>query len=642
IPVAGLLWFALVIPDVLAILGVGLSILAFFYFGIKYSLLSLTDMIEKYKNRRITKLPIWAKAAFLVVIIVLPLSMVFGVVLSQARIFNTYTLTMEDGTKLVMDVYLAPGVIGPQPVIYVQTPYNKSSELGAGMYTMLYLPQGYHIVVQDVRGTGVSEGGDADDFILYNNTYTDSNETIEWILDQTWCNGNIASVGGSGLGMPQFYLAGTTPNGLVCQSIMIASPNVGNSTVLPGGVLKENVFNSWLQMTVPDSYQEMRDRMLPFQKQEAIFYNNTALDMDGGPEFKNVNVSAVHIGGWYDMFQQFTLDSYMGYDDEGMVGAQGKQALIMGPWTHGAFTTTKQGELTYPANSIGMDPLNLFSITKEGNKILYYETAIFDYYLRGIDLPTDFLDERVSYYMMGAVDGSSVVGANEWKYASDWPITTGVSNVKWNLTDDGKLVNTTVSTNANLSYTYNPKNCSPTVGGLNLMYQSGPWDQAAVEERTDVLIFETDNLTAPLNVLGHMEAHLWIKSNCTNTDFMVRICDVYPDGRSMLINDGAINAKRRDGLDRDAADLDTVTEDIDEAVEVVVDLWSTALQFNTNHKIRIIISSSNYPRYGTNPNTGVPIEAFSTDYMEYNIANNTICVGPDYPSHIVLPIQTTS
>jgi putative CocE/NonD family hydrolase len=185
---------------------------------------------------------------------------------------------------------------------------------------------------------------------------------------------------------------------------------------------------------------------------------------------------------------------------------------------------------------------------------------------------------------------------------------------------------------ANYSFLYDPTNPVPSLGGTNLMISPGPYDQSSIENRSDVLIFETPTLTERIDVVGHMFARLWVMSNCTNTDFTVKLTDVYPDGKSMLISDGIINAIRRDGYDKDAAPLNSVGP-----IPLTIDLWSTAYQFNIDHKIRIAISSSNYPRFAINPNTGVPQEIYSYQYLDRFIANNTILVGPDYPSSISLP-----
>ena len=169
------------------------------------------------------------------------------------------------------------------------------------------------------------------------------------------------------------------------------------------------------------------------------------------------------------------------------------------------------------------------------------------------------------------------------------------------------------------------------------MIAPGPYDQRSAESRSDVLIFETPVLTSSIDVIGHMWANLWITSNCSNTDFTVKITDVYPNGQSMLLTDGIINAIRRDGFDKDAAPLNS-----SQPVKVTIDLWSTAYQFGVGHKIRVAISSSNYPRFAINPNTGTPPKLYSYQYLNQNIANNTILVGPDYPSHIILPRPTSS
>jgi putative CocE/NonD family hydrolase len=289
----------------------------------------------------------------------------------------------------------------------------------------------------------------------------------------------------------------------------------------------------------------------------------------------------------------------------------------MGPFTHGFPTEGKQGELFFPTKS-----LSSFDIYME------WEQELFDYALLGTLF--DWTGNRVAYYMMGDVDDTSV-NANDYRYAKDWPIP--YENDTWYLSIGDSLLNNTLPLlSANYSYLYDPRDPVLTLGGTNLVIPAGPYDQRTVENRSDVLIYESSVLTSPYEIVGQIWAHLYVKSNCTNTDFTVKITDVYPDGRSILINDGIINAIRRNGFNATAPDLNSI-----EFTEVDIDLWSTAYQFNTGHKIRIAISSSNYPRFATNPNTGAPQEAYSYQYLQKYIANNTILVGPDYPSHIILP-----
>lgn len=614
-PIIGILYFVFFESDSYAIAAVGISLLTYLYYGLKTSSISLSNLLEKYNKRRLNKFPTIVKFIVIIILIVFPTTTIICTAICEPH-KQTFMIEMDDGIKLATDVYFAPGSFGaPRPVILVRTPYNKNGMGASLMGGMLYLSQDYHYVVQDIRGTYDSEGEEGY-FLLFMKDYLDGVYTINWILDQTWCNGKIASQGGSALGINQFFYAGMNPEGLVCQSILVATPDLYKTSMFQGGAFKEYLDHNWIKGTTPDSYEQQMERFISHAKKD-IFYNSTSLFMEEGPNFQNINVCALHTGGWYDLFQQGTLDGYMGYDDLGLEGAKGKQLLIMGPSTHGPPTAGKKGELTYPKGEI--DGLNLY---------LEWEQMLFDHALLGKPLDWDNIN-RVAFYMMGDVDDDSI-DANKWRFAPDWPIDH--INDTWYLNTGGKLVNGSKGTNAYYSYLYDPRDPVPTVGGLNLILDSGPYDQREVEDRTDVLIFETDNLTASIDVIGHMWAHLYVKSNCTNTDFTVKICDVYPDGRSMLINDGIINAIRRDGVTIDAPPLNSV-----EYAEVDIDLWSTAYQFNVNHKIRITISSSNYPRFAKNPNSVAPQAVMSDKYLQFYIADNTILIGPDYPSYIILP-----
>ncbi|MFX0174426.1 MAG: CocE/NonD family hydrolase, partial [Candidatus Hodarchaeota archaeon] len=302
----------------------------------------------------------------------------------------------------------------------------------------------------------------------------------------------------------------------------------------------------------------------------------------------------------------------MGYNSLGQAGARGRQLLIIGPFTHGFPGEGKHEQVIFPTKSISAFDL-----------YLKWEQKLFSHIFHGREF--DWNENRVAYYMMGEMNDSSE-GVNDYRYAKDWPIEPYV-NDSWYLTanmglskDSPGLINT------NVSFIFDPTNPVPTLGGTNLMIPSGPYDQSSIEKRTDVLIFETSRLSEKIEAIGNMFARFWVMSNCSNTDFTVKITDVYPDGKSMLVSDGIINAIKRDGYDKDAAPLNTAGP-----IPLTIDLWSTAYQFNIGHRIRIAISSSNYPRFAINPNTGAPQEIYSYQYLDRFIANNTILIGPDFP-----------
>ena len=181
---------------------------------------------------------------------------------------------------------------------------------------------------------------------------------------------------------------------------------------------------------------------------------------------------------------------------------------------------------------------------------------------------------------------------------------------------------------AKLTYRYDPDNPVPTTGGQELFGAKGPLDQRPVESLPDVLLFTTDALAEPLEVTGRITARLYVASDCPDTDFTVKLSDVYPDGRSMLVTDGILRACFRESFTKESP------LEPGKVYEITVDLWSTSLVFNRGHKIRVAVSSSNYPRFDANPNTGRPFR----EGGEVRVANNTLYVSQERPSHILLPV----
>ncbi|HID25652.1 MAG TPA: CocE/NonD family hydrolase [Thermoplasmata archaeon] len=243
-----------------------------------------------------------------------------------------------------------------------------------------------------------------------------------------------------------------------------------------------------------------------------------------------------------------------------------------------------------------------------------------------MDAPSGF-DEwpAVTYYVMGDVDDSSAPG-NEWRHADVWPIPAEETSFYFH--ENGTLNMDYPGDYDPITYTYDPTNPVPTIGGQNLMLPSGPFDQRLVENREDVVLFTTPPLTEPVEATGPVKAKLFVSSDCVDTDFTVKLTDVYPDGRSILITDGILRMRNRDG--RDHWELMKPGE----IYEIEVDLWSTSYIWNTGHRIRVAVSSSNYPRFLANPNTADAIYKNTT----YKIAHNTLYFDNTHPSCIILPI----
>jgi putative CocE/NonD family hydrolase len=226
---------------------------------------------------------------------------------------------------------------------------------------------------------------------------------------------------------------------------------------------------------------------------------------------------------------------------------------------------------------------------------------------------------------MGDTEDKTAPG-NRWRSAAAWPPPAKVTPFYFHA--DHTLDPKKPDGAGQLAYKYDPQNPVPTIGGQNLLITKGPMDQRPVESREDVLLFTTEPLSEPVEVTGRITAKLFIASDCPDTDFTVKLCDVYPDGKSMLVTDGIQRASLRNSYER------RELLELGQVVEVNVDLWSTSLIFNRGHRIRIAVSSSNSPRFEPNANTGDPHPISG----KTRTAANTVYVSDQYPSHVLLPL----
>jgi hypothetical protein len=611
IPLIGIIYF-IITQDYLLVGFVALSLLIYMISGFNRMERTLSDLKEKILNSRFNRSRVGKIGHVSLFILTIGFSLfsisAVGIYSSPKR--QTYYIQMSDGVKLATDVYYSPGSFGTaKPVILVRTPYGKTG-WAYDLYSLFYFIQDYHLVIQDLRGTFDSGGGQ--DFLLFTQSYKDGVETVEWIMEQSWCNGKIASVGISALCINEYFYAGMNPNGLEAQSLWFGTPELFDHAIYQGSYHKSSV-ETWIESTAPENYDHQIGMIFEYFPKNETLYNSTSLKINSGPTYSNISVRALHVGGWYDHFLQGTIDGYVGYDDYGTSKARNHQKLIMGPWTHGSIYGGKQGQLTYPDNSNGF------------NMIFEWEQEIFDESLRGIAANWD--GARVAYYLMGDIESSGKW--NYWRYAYDWPLD--YVNTTWYFHENRVLNTTLPTTGYNYSYIFDPRDPVETLGGQNQPFDlNGPYDQRPIENRSDVLLFESDVLTEPYETVGRIWGHLWVSSNCTDTDFTVKLTDVYPDGRSMLITDGSLTVRSRNGYTIE----DFISGNQIDVYELLVDCWSTAYTFAPGHKIRVAISSSNYPRFAINPNTNASL---AESYLNYNIANNTLCTGPLYNSSIILP-----
>ena len=510
---------------------------------------------------------------------------------------KTYMVPMRDGIKLATDVFIPIGLNKPHGCILLRTPYNKDDLTELGILLALV---GWPTVIQDIRGMHASEGI----YQGFRKCQTDGPDTLAWIASRDWSNGKVATVGPSALGITQYFTAGANPPELACQGIMVASPNLHKHAVYQGGEFRKVFVEKWLE-SVDASY--LLPEIFEYENYSLDYWSNVSLD----DNLDDINVPAIHLGGWYDIFLQGITDGYDIYQHLSGPGAIGKSKLIIGPWTHEGYLTYEQGQLLYPENSRKIVELILMFLEMAENYTM--------------DIDNDFPDRaNVWYYVMGDVDVIDSPG-NEWRYANDWPIPADY--ISWYFHENGVLNKTYPSQYDPITYTYNPTDPVPTIGGQNLKIAAGPYDQTSIESRNDVLVFTSEILTQPLEITGPITARLFVSSDCPDTDFTVKLTDVYPDGRSMLITDGILRMRNRNGADH------WEFMEPGEIYEIEVDIWSTSLVFNQGHRIRVAISSSNYPRFLANPNT---VDAI-TKNTTFNIAQNTLYLDNDHPSCIILP-----
>lgn len=502
---------------------------------------------------------------------------------------------MRDGTPLATDVYVPSGK-GPWPTIYLMTPYGRG---GARSFAKQALNHGYAVVSQDIRGRGDSHGHHA--IVFSHNGWTnnrDGHQSIEWIAKQPWSDGKVATWGGSALGITQNLNAVDAPSNLVAQHVLVACSNVYQQCIYQGGVFRHELIEGWLKAT----------RMVDVNLATYVAHPNEDsfwAMLDPASVAERVNAPAVYVGGWYDIFAQGTIDSFVAVQTRGGPRARGKCRLVMGPMGHGVFKDLDYPDAHFPAAA---DPIRFY-----------------DHHLKGRANGVE-REKAVHYYVMGDPTDKSAPG-NRWRHVDDWPPPADVT--PYYFTNKDQLRLTAPDSTGSRAYAFDPEHPVPTIGGQNLLLPLGPKDQRSLESRPDVLVYSTEALAEPIEVTGRIIAKLFVSSDCPDTDFTVKLCDVYPDGRSMLVTDGILRARHR---------LSMAREDFLEPGKVYpisVDLWSTSLVFNKGHRIRVALSSSNAPRFEPNPNTGKPFRADN----EKRVAHNTVHLSKEHPSHILLPIH---
>ncbi|HNR30541.1 MAG TPA: CocE/NonD family hydrolase [Candidatus Hydrogenedentes bacterium] len=519
---------------------------------------------------------------------------------------------MTDGTRLATDVYLPEGE-GPWPAILLRSTYGRFFPM-EGFLRRGERKAGYACVMQDLRGMGTSEG---EAHVFYADGWrpglADGADTVAWLRAQPWCNGKVASYGGSALGMTQMLLAPATRD-LAAQAIHRAPASFYHHALYHGGVFRKNLVEGWLNAV-------FQPHLIAVYK-AAPSYGPFWAPYDSIAKVSDITAPAVFSGGWHDIFQQGILDAFVARERNGGEGARGRNYLVMN-WTphHGNIPTDY-----HPTPKNGM---------VIGTGAL--EHALFDCYLKG-DCNALSNAPKVQYFVMGDDTDPNAPG-NEWRTAETWP-PFSPTLTPFYLYSDGGLATARPSAEAPpLEFVFDPKDPYPTCGGPNLFFNvpHGPHDRRECGAgRTDLLRFATAPLEEPVEITGRVSARLYVSTDAPDTDFTAKLLDIYPegDGRELNVIDGIHRVKYRTTLERPEPPL----TGLDQIVELEIDLWSTSIVFHRGHRIGLHVSSSNYPRFEVNPNTGA-------DYPEpgaaMRVARNRVHCDAAHPSALILPLRPT-
>lgn len=391
---------------------------------------------------------------------------------------------------------------------------------------------------------------------------------------------------------------------------MIGATSLYHHSAFQGGEFRKQLVENWLDTVATPWF---KDTVANHPNYTTSFWGL----LDLSQRYAQAKYPMYHMGGWYDLYTDAYLDAF-----SALQARFHNQKLLIGPWGHGGmWGSVTQGDLTYPDNAAA--------------DTTFFLTQMLDWYdcwLRGKSNGI-MTRPRVVYYLMGDVTTSDTTRWNRWISTDTWPVRN-VSYQRWYLHQGGLLdLSVPAASEKPDTFRYDPKNPCPTIGGREYMGSPGnygPKDQRPIESRPDVLVFTSAALSSPVKVVGKMKLVLFGSSNRLDTDWAVRVSDVYPDGRSILVTDGILMARHRHGFDRE----DLLTPGVADTFEV--DLWSTALVFNQGHRIRVSVTSSNYPRFERNPNSGGPFRR--NDTLATLIATNVVQHKAAMPSYLYLPV----
>jgi uncharacterized protein len=561
---------------------------------------------------------------------------------------------MTDGTKLAADIY-RPKADGKFPALVERTPYDKkvSSEIRVDAH-LYFAKRGYIFIVQDTRGRFASEGKfypNLDDAWL---TRRDGFDTVEWIAKQPWSDGQVGVIGGSQTGQTAYFIGPTQPAALKSMFVRESASDLHAHWYYRGGAFEHGFVTPWAANTFGPNvvvknlegeaqkaaaaalkhYSDNRKTMdmhLPlvdfplFKDLPGFqFYYDWVRHQADGPYWWQQNVGlrhnmftipVYHLGGWYDIFLDGTIKNYVGIREKGGTpAARNGQKLVIGPWIHGPtnVSATTVGSLTFPdADKVTLNDIRL---------------RWFDYHLKGMDNGV-MREPPVLIYVMGD---------NKWRQENEWPLARtqftkyffhrGPSGSIDSLNDGRLSTSPPKGAAAADAFLYNPGDPLPTLGGNTLFIATGPQDHRTVDARS--LTYTSDPLDRDLEITGPVKAVLYGMSSAVDTDWTVRLSEVYPDGRSINIVDGIVRARYRN------SPAQPELQEPNKVYQYELDLWATSNVFKAGNRLRVSVHSSNFPRWSRNLNTAESPEVGA----RYETAINTVLKDELRSSHIVLPI----
>ncbi|MGH9684391.1 MAG: CocE/NonD family hydrolase [Candidatus Acidiferrales bacterium] len=531
---------------------------------------------------------------------------------------------MSDGVCLYADVYRSTAG-ATRPAVITRTPYLKETERFTTR-AQYFADHGYVYVIQDVRGRGKAEGN----FYPFFNEATDGYDTLTWAAKQKWSNGVLGTIGASYGAWTQWLTAPLRHPNLVTMIVEASPPDFFRCLPYQGGAFSLPLL-SWLLELRKSPPRDMGstdwDHLLrgrPLRDLDKVcgceigaWRDWLAHDRDDcywaqiafNRQMNRISLPVFHISGWYDDVLVGTLINHSKMNNE----TRSPQKLLIGPWPHRINTTSRYGEIDFGPAGI----IDLFDIQREW----------FDRWLKALPARAG-REAPVSYYMMGV---------NQWKDDQQWP-PSSVKLQKFYLNSngnantrlgDGKLDTVAPVFDRHDDFDYDPLKPVPFLTQPGWTQLGGPDDYREVESRSDVLVYSTQPLERALVIAGPLIVHLYAASSAKDTDFTARVLDVHPNGYAMRLNDGIVRARFRASYSSPMALIP------DQVYGYHIDCWATSHVFEKGHTVRLEISSSAFPRFDPNLNTGLPI---GTDVMPVT-ARQRIHHGSQYPSHIALPVM---